>query len=391
MQRNRIERPRGPWLAAIILAVCAVTQAAMAQGGEGQGPPPATVRVGNVASDVVQNRWDVVGRLREVRRAMVAAEQSGRVVKISAEEGDVVIGGETVLAHIDDVWAKLALRTAEAKLSQARASITEEEARLEQARRDHEFLRDLQQRNSAKPKEVADAATLVSEREATIERARAELAEVEAEVQRQRENVERLRIVAPFDGVVIRKMTEVGQWLAAGSPVAEIISTGQIDGVIDVPERLIHFVKPGDKIELIVESLDEEVTGEVESITPLANVASRTFPVKVRIDDRGGRFKSGMSITAHVPTGEKVERLTVPRDAVQRAGAQSVVWANLNGQAMPINVKVLFGQGDRYVIQPEGGGPPLQPGMQVVIEGAERLFPTQPLQIQESLQARREE
>ncbi len=390
MQRNRNKRPRGPWLAAIIIAM-SLTPMATAQPQEQQGPPPALVRVGSVASETVQNRWDVVGRLRQIRRALVAAEQSGRVVRISAEQGDVVVGGETILAHIDDVWAKLALRTAEAKLRQAHARVAEEEARLEQAQRDYDFLRDLEKRNSAQPKEVADAGTLVSERKASLERVRAELAESESQVQRQRENVQRLQIIAPFDGIVIEKMTEVGQWLSAGSPVAEIISTGQIDGVIDVPERLINFLEPGDEVELIIESLGVEVIGEVVSITPLANVASRTFPVKVRFDNPDGRFKSGMSVTAHVPTGEKVERLTVPRDAVQRGGARAVVWANVNGQAMPVNVKVLFGQGDRYIIEPDGGGVPLQAGMQVVIEGAERLFPTRPLQIQEATQARGEQ
>jgi RND family efflux transporter MFP subunit len=368
-------------LASVIVAM---TLAPGVSAQQEQGPPPALVRVSSVASETVQNRWDVVGRLRQIRRALVAAEQSGRVVRVNAEQGDVVVAGETVLAHIDDVWAKLALQTAEAKLRQARARVDEEEARLEQAQRDYDFLRDLEKRNSAQPKEVADAGTLVSERKASLDRVRAELAEVESEVQRQRENVQRLQIVAPFDGIVIEKMTEVGQWLTAGSPVAEIISTGQIDGVIDVPERLINFLQPGDKVELIIESLGVEVVGEVVSITPLANVAARTFPVKVRFDNPEGLYKSGMSVTAHVPTGEKVERLTVPRDAVQRAGARAVVWANVNGQAMPVNVKVLFGQGDRYVIEPDGGGVPLQAGMQVVVEGAERLFPTRPLQIQEA-------
>jgi len=65
---------------------------------------------------------------------------------------------------------------------------------------------------------------------------------------------------------------------------------------------------------------------------------------------------------------------------VQRGGGGDKVWLNLNGQALPLTVQVLFGVGDRYAIQPVGG-PPAAPGMQVVIEGAERLFPTQPLSV----------
>lgn len=345
------------------------------------GPPPALVRVGSVHTQNVQQRSDVLGRLREVRRATVAAEMSGRVVAIEAEEGQRVVGGKTVLAKTDDLWAQIALQRAEAAYAEMTALVAEEEARLDRAASDLKYLRQLQEQNSARPKEVEDAASAVRESEAKVSKARAQKQSADADLRRAKEEVERLTVVAPFDGVVVRKMTEVGQWLATGNPVAEVISSGEIEAVVDVPESLVNHLKANEAIEVIIEPLRMEVMGKVVAIVPDANAAARTFPVKIRLDDKQGQLKPGMSVIARAPTGTSADRLTVPRDAIMRTPNGAVVWANIGGQAMSIGVKVLFGVGDRYAIDVLGGGPPLTDGMQVVVEGAERLFPTRPLMI----------
>lgn len=361
-----------PLLAALLLAAPLRAQ-------EGGGPPPAMVRVGEVKRQTVRQMRDVVGRLREVRRAVVAAEQAGRIVDVNAEEGDAVVKDKTVLARIDDVWARLALQAAEARVAQSKANIDDQQAQLEQAQRDLEALQELLKANSAKPKEVNDASTRVNQRAAQLQRARAEWQAAEAEVNRARENLNRLQVVAPFDGVVVRKMTEVGQWATAGSAVAEIISRGNIDAVINVPEQFVNQLQRGNTVEIDIEAINRSIDGKVEAIIPDSASAARTFPVKVRLADEDGVLKPGMSVVAHVPTGDETEALTVPRDAVQRSAAGDTVWINANGKAMPVKVRVRFGAGDRYVVEPSGGGPPLKPGTQVVVEGAEYLFPTRPL------------
>ncbi|MCC7203889.1 MAG: hypothetical protein IT441_02330, partial [Phycisphaeraceae bacterium] len=67
-----------------------------AAGGPGgaapQGPPPALVRLATVKQEEMASRWDVVGRLVELQRSAVAAEQSGRIVEMNVDVGDKVIG-----------------------------------------------------------------------------------------------------------------------------------------------------------------------------------------------------------------------------------------------------------------------------------------------------------
>ncbi len=337
----------------------------------GGGPPPALVRLGEVKMMPLQQRFEVVGRLREVQQTTVAAEVAGKVIRVPVDEGDVVAGGETVLAQIDGVWAKLDLAAAQADVEAATAN-------LDQARRDMEQLEQLLRARSAKPKEVEDARSEVKTYTAELERAAARR-------DRARQEVERLQVIAPFDGIVTEKHVEVGQWVERGSGVIGMISHGRIDAVIDVPERYINQVEFDEQVEVVVEPLAMTVTGSVVAINPQGRNAARTFPVKIRLDDHDNTLKPGMSIRARVPMDKMADTLTVPRDAVIYTTQGSVVWAAIEQAAgmmgLPLPVQVLFSEDGRYAVesQPSAQGMSLQAGMQVVIEGAERLFPTQPL------------
>ncbi len=337
------------------------------------------VRVGDVMMQRVQDRRQVVGRLVEVRRSQVAAQREGRIIEINVDEGDAVTGGKTVLARTDDVWAKLDVRVAEAALQRANAEVEASQANLDLAQRHHKFLMLLDATNAAKKKEVDDARDQVRLAKAAISNARAILLDAQALLERRREELARHTIVAPFDGVVVSKMTEVGQWVAPGDAIAQIISVGTIEVEVAVPESLINHLAVGAPVQLKVTPLSLQVSAKVTAVVPEGANAARTFPVKLRLDDRDGALKAGMSVAAYVPTGQEVDTLTVPRDAVQYLPTGTQVWCNFDGKAMPVGVKVLFGVDDRYAVRPTGGGPPLRPGMQVVVEGAEQLFPTRPL------------
>src|SRR5690606_6985236 len=143
-----------------------------------------------------------------------------------------------------------------------------------------------------------------------------------------------------------------------------------------------------------------EARGEVVAVTPFGGNAARTFPVKVRLDDRAGTLKAGMSVTARVALTARTPRLTVPRDAVLFSATGPVVWMAALAEsgegaaaeaapapggpshvAQAVPVEVLFGTADRYAVRPTGTGADagLSAAAAVVVEGAERLMPGQPL------------
>ena len=341
---------------------------------ESQGPPPASVRVGQVDLRTLQQRAPVIGRLQEVRRVTVTAEVEGKVVDLAVDEGQRVTGGESVVAKIDDVWAKLALQAAD-------AGVTETRANLDQAQSDARQLEQLLAAGSAREKEAQDAQTLLAGTRAQLDRMQAERDRMEVELQR-------TTVLAPFDGLVSRKLVEAGQWVEVGEGLVELISVGEIDALVDVPERLVGNLSVGTPVQVNIDAMQLELTGEIVSIRPDATNASRTFPVKVRLSDPDARLKAGMSITALIPLQDQDEYITVPRDAVLYNNTGAEVWyaASMGGPtpaALAEPVRVLFGVDDRYAVEPlpGGQGPALTQGTRVVVEGAERLFPTRPLQI----------
>ncbi|MEL7087276.1 MAG: efflux RND transporter periplasmic adaptor subunit, partial [Planctomycetota bacterium] len=331
-------------------------------------------RVGTVDIQTLQNRVPVVGRLEEVRRVTVTAEIEGKVTELLVDEGDAVVGRETKLAQIDQVWADLRVKAAEANVAAAAAELTQSQNDLAQ-------LEQLRQAGSAREKEVEDTRTLVAANRARLDGATADR-------DRARTEASRAAIVAPFDGAVSRTLVEVGQWVEPGDGVAEMISTGEIDAVVDVPERYVNTFAVGDDVEVVVDAIGQRVVGRIVSVRPDGTNASRTFPVKIRLTDLDSQLRSGMSVVAHLPITREDEFITVPRDAVLFSPAGAAVWYAQNmGGPMPAAlsepVDVLFGVGDRYAVAPLPGAefPALTQDKPVVIEGAERLFPTRPLDI----------
>lgn len=344
--------------------------------GEEDKVPPTSVKVAQVGRETMQERVMVVGRLMEVKRSVVASEIEGRVTELLAPAGREVVGGETVIARVDSVWSSLAVE-------QAQADVASAEATARQSARELTLLEALAQRNAADPQAVDDARAKAEADAANVLAHKAALHLAE-------ETRKRTDIIAPFDGIVSAKLTEKGQWLDPGSPVVEVVSNGLIDAVIDVPEQIISQVPKGTPIELTINPLGLTITGEVIAINPDGSNAARTFPVKVRVDDRDGLLKVGMSVTARVPIRAEKEYLVVPRDAVQYAATGPQVWMSLvmpssapgsMPQGIPMDVDVLFGVDGKFAIEPKPKlqGVNLSAGMDVVIEGAERLWPTRPV------------
>ncbi len=336
----------------------------------------ALVRVGRAVQKPVQPNRTLVGRLVEVRRVVASSEVSGKIVEFPLEEGDLVEAGKTVLARIDDIWARLALEQQQAEWVAAAAELEYQKGELRR-------LEELFKAAAVTESELHQKQTQIAQLEAKLQQIQAAMAQ---EQERQKRSV----VYAPFDGVVTAKQAELGQYVQPGSPLVEIISRGQIDAQLMVPESAVNHLRLGQTISIGVDPLGEEAVGKVVSITPFGPTASRTFPVRVRIEDPSGRLKVGMSITARIPTGPEKLALVVPKDAVLEKPDEAVVWvvtpdqsASQTGEARPAPVTIDVRLPTEYAVtvQTAQGAELLKPGAQVVIEGGERLMPGQKVQI----------
>ena len=344
-------------------------------GEAGTGPPPALVRVAVAERKAIQPQRPIVGRLVEVRMVTVSSEVTGKIIDIPVEEGTAVTEKKTVLAKVDDVWCRLAKERCRAQVASSQADLEYESGELRRCER----LRD---KNAITESELES-------KQATVKGLQAKLDEMKAALEEESERETRCVILAPFNGTVVVKHAELGQHVSPGSPIVDVVSRGQVDARLMVPESIVNFINVENDLPIWIDPLGKEVPGKVLSVTPYGPSASRTFPVRVRLDDQEERLKVGMSVTAMIRTGPERKALVVSKDAVLVRPDGSTVWvaiAGQNGQAIevqPVPVKITVRTPGEYAVEPETskGRALLVPGTRVVIEGAERLMPGQQVRI----------
>lgn len=299
---------------------------------------------------VVPAKWsphvaveEVVGTVRSKQRALVEAKVSGRVLEYSATPGTSVKAG--------GLLARLDVQEIQAKVDQARAM-------LDQANRDFDRQKQLIASNATTRQEF-DAA------EARVKIGTGALNEAET-------MLGYASVTAPFDGVVTRKLADVGDLAMPGKPLLEIEAPTSLRFEADLPEAILDRVKLGDRMAV---RLTQVVEGIVSEISPVADPVSRTFLVKLDLPPSEG-LRTGQFGRVSVPVGE-ARLLLVPQGAVLKRGQMEIVFVAQAGKAALRLVKtgkVLEGR-----VEVLSG---IEEGEQVIVSDIARLTDGQPVTIQ---------
>lgn len=352
------------------MAIAAATLGAAAQ-------PAANVRLDAVREEVVAQRRDATGQIVTLRRSVVATQEPGLVLEMDLELGDTVEAGE-IIARLDDDRARLEVQRWEARIEADNALVEQREAEKDRAERDLGRIQQLATRASAGESELDQARTEVQSRKAQLSEAKATLRTSQAELALAKRTLEDMTIRAPFDGRVVSKLTEAGQWVGQGDGLVTIVSLTQLEARADIPERSVGALQVSDGvIELKIPALDKRLSGQLIRIVPEADSLSRLFPIRIRVEDPEGRLRPGMSLTAVVPTGESGPALTISEDAILRNAAGEYVYFDAGGTAQIAPITRLFAANGRVAVRSQV----LRPGMLLVVEGNERMYPTQALNV----------
>lgn len=185
-----------------------------------------------------------------------------------------------------------------------------------------------------------------------------------------RKNLADTVLYAPEDGVVALRSIEPGATVAPGVPAFQVVQTRTLRAIAPVPENQIGQIRVGQPARVEVAALGREFAGAVYEIGVLADPLTRTYPVKISLDNGGGILKVGMVVDAYLPLPGDAPALTVPREAVRidGKGATCVFVVGADDKVERRLVEVVGFVGERTAL---AGG--VEEGERVVVSGTPML------------------
>jgi len=336
------------------LALLLSIQTVQAAGGQ---PPASLVQTTVVKEGIANSLQNYVGTLYYDRNSNLAAESSGVVSRLHVNEGQSVKKGE-ILLKLESSILEANLQAKEAILNSFLAKQTKQQKDLQRAEA-------LLNKKSISQSSYDDTYYTLEALNAEIDSHKAQLLSMRLELQKK-------SIRAPFSGVIVKREVDIGEWVAVGSSVFTLVDPNSIEARVNIPSKLIYTLSQNQQLQATVNSQDVDVA--LKSIVPLADKASRTFPIELSLKSKIN-YIEGMRIDVKVPTLKKEKAMIVPRDAVIKRFGNFVVFSVVDGKAMMIPVNVINYIDNKAAITAQG----LKAGMKVITKGNERVFPNMPV------------
>ncbi len=314
--------------------------------GAAAGGRPPSVEVARVEVLKLTDDTQAVGSLRSRRGVVLRPEVSGRITQLNFTDGQRVKKGQ-LLVQFDDQLPQAQVQQSLAELSIAQAS----------QKRNQELV----------------AQNFVSQR--SLDESTANLQVAQARLSLSQATAARLRILAPFDGIVGIRQVNVGDYLKDG---ADIVNLEDIDAIfVDfrLPERFQAKVKPGQTAMLDMDALPgRKYSAKIQAIDPLIDANGRSVGVRGCIDNRQLQLRPGMFARVNAVFGVRENARVVPEEAIVPQGGKQFVIKVVSGD----NPKVLVSQRIEVKVGLRSPGKVevldgLEPGDTVVVAGQQRL------------------
>ncbi|MCX2429645.1 efflux RND transporter periplasmic adaptor subunit [Pedobacter sp. GR22-10] len=329
------------------LALAIVTTVTFAACGgkkteKSQEETPVPVEVKTISNVAETKKLSYSGTIDPDNTAQIGFAVPGVVSSISVQEGQHVNKGQ-LLATID--------------ATEYTNSVAIANAALEQAQDMFNRLEGLYKKGSLPEKDFIEIKT--------------KLAQAKASKNINSKRVSDSRLYAPISGIVSSKSVERGSTAAPGIVAFTIIKTDQVYARISVPESEVGEMKKSLKVTVEVPTLHKSFNGVISIVNPQADAVSKTFIVKIRLDNPSGILLPGMITNVNVNTGEKIDATIIPTSAIVRDadGITYVFIASEHKKAVKRRVTTGNLSGSNEVTITDG----LTPGDNLIVAGQSNL------------------
>lgn len=347
--------------------------------------------------------FSLSGRVEANQQVDVPSKQSGKVSQVFVRVGDHVKAGQPIV-QLDGEEIQIQLKrsqaallsansryedakkgTQEESLVQTQNSIADLENKYNMAKRDLERSEKLFKEGAISQEEVESArlqassalTTLENQKQklkldqkgptkSTIDAARAQVMQAEADLALQSLNAKNLVIKAPIDGVIATLPVTIGETVSNGKVITQIIDTSVMKVKSQVDESKVALFQNNQTVDIEVAAVGVKTKGKIVSVSPIAD-DTRSYPIEIEIPNTDRKIRVGMIASAETK-GEQRKALVVPREAVIFKEQAYYVFTVEDNKAKQVKVEVGESDGERIEIL-KG----VKPGYQVIVKGQNML------------------
>jgi membrane fusion protein (multidrug efflux system) len=315
----------------------------------GEAPPVNVTVMRVMAEKEVPDTFDLPAVVEPNRTVTVAAEVAGRIECLPFQEGAALRKGD-ILVRINADLIKPQVDGAEAQYDRDRIEF--------------QRMTTLVKDEATSRKDLDDATTRLAASKAQFEAAKAQL--------------ERTTIYAPADGVLNNLPVDEGEYVQAGTAVAEIVDTATIKVAVDIPEPDIAFFSVGQAVRVLAEVREcrHTLDGKITFISELADPQTRSTRVEVTLANPNGLLHSGRIVHVVLQRRLLKNAIFIPLLAVIPMESGKAVYVVEGDQAQRREVELGIIKGDR--IQVTSG---LEAGAQLIVAGHRFVSPGQKVKV----------
>ena len=338
-----------PIIVSVFLFGCRGSES-RAEPGKGQNAVKVVkVDVMEVKPAPIRDILVLPGETEAWQDVLVAADKDGRVEWIGPREGDVVKKGEP-LARIDVSALKTIITRAEAS-----AALT----------------KDLYERR----KTLFDRGIVHQE---AMERARTDKALAESDLVKARVEYDRGFPLSPISGTVNHLYLDEGEFVKRGQPMADLVNVDKIKIHVNVPELDVRYLKKGQEVMVGIDAFpDRRIQGKVDFVSFKADPSTKTFRVRVLIDNPDHEIRPGMIARVIFLRRMIPDALSAPLFAIMDKGGERLLFVEKNGIAHARTISIGVIVGDRVQIT-DG----LKPGDRLIVTGQRDVEEGMKVQVQ---------